>query len=833
MVRKSLFRKIVEIGVRDEDNFYGRKPIILSNYISLILIGVNILLLVVIPGNRNLGAVAETTVTIGLFSVPFLLNHFRLPILSRLYLCWCPPLFDTWFMFSAVQEAGAASVPTLYGLRFYLLAYSCIPYLLLERKNAVLFIMGIVPSFVCLIFGGMIAELAGVNIGMSGVLLEDHGLTQIRSLVAYLIINTSCFSLKIISDKSDQVNQRLFKELADKNKLIQQQATSEVNQLNDQLRLNLQQLSEREYILNQSQRIAKVGSWEYLIDNNFLFWSDEMYNIFGIDKAFDLKLSSFSELLPHEQRKIFLDANSDLLQSGKSFDLTFQAKTPLGHRKWIRIYANPLMQENKIVGIRGIGHDITFYREAEELVRANERKYRSLFEQASDAIMITDFQGSLIEVNASLCQMFGYKKEELAQMNVSTLIEPAHLQSDPIQFETLKKGDQVINERWMVHKDGRIIIVEANVKLFSENRLMAICRDITDRKRDQEKLILSQANLNATINNTEILIWSVDRDYKLLTFNKPFYNYVKDKYARELKVGEKILGADASSEQQILTTQWDKHYLRALAGEIVTLEDNRQGRDIHYSLSPIIEGNQIIGVSVFAEDVTERKMHDRQLSEANRMLSEMKLMALRSVMSPHFIFNVLNSIQYFIAKNDRLNAINYLSTFSKLVRSVLTHSINNKIKLSEEVELLKNYVQLELTRFEQKFDFNLEVSTKLMLDEIELPSLLIQPYVENAIMHGLYNKKEKGTLWLRIDEKNNLLTFEIEDNGVGRTAAMKLKENALSSHKSMGIKLTEERLRLINQHQNTTLEIEDLVTGNSPSGTRVRISIDLDGNNVS
>ena len=200
-------------------------------------------------------------------------------------------------------------------------------------------------------------------------------------------------------------------------------------------------------------------------------------------------------------------------------------------------------------------------------------------------------------------------------------------------------------------------------------------------------------------------------------------------------------------------------------------------------------------------------------------------MALRSAMSPHFIFNVLNSIQFFIAKNDRLNAINYLSTFSKLIRSILTHSVNNKIKLADEIELLKNYVQLEMTRFENKFKFILNVDPEVDIDGIEIPSLLIQPYVENAILHGLYKKQEQGTLQIRINEHDGTLVFEIEDDGIGREAAIKLNTENFPSHKSMGIKLTEERLRLINEYHRAAFEIEDLVNENGPCGTRVRITV--------
>jgi LytS/YehU family sensor histidine kinase len=236
------------------------------------------------------------------------------------------------------------------------------------------------------------------------------------------------------------------------------------------------------------------------------------------------------------------------------------------------------------------------------------------------------------------------------------------------------------------------------------------------------------------------------------------------------------------------------------------------------------EGNPLHFASQ-VEDITERKANVRELAEANKKVGELKLVALRSVMSPHFIFNVLNSIQFFIAKNDRLNAINYLSTFSKLMRSILTHSVTNKISLAEEIEMLKNYVQLEMARFEDKFNFVLQVDPEVDIDGIEIPSLLIQPYVENAILHGLYNKDTPGTLVVRIHEQDEAIIFEIEDNGVGREAAMKISHQNFPAHKSMGIQLTEERLKLINQQQRAAFEIEDLVRENQACGTRVRIRV--------
>ena len=344
------------------------------------------------------------------------------------------------------------------------------------------------------------------------------------------------------------------------------------------------------------------------------------------------------------------------------------------------------------------------------------------------------------------------------------------------------------------------------------------------QRNSNEQLMLSEANLNATINNTTLLVWSVNKDYTLIALNEPVKNYFKINYGIELKVGEKMIRDDATDTESVrLRKSWHKRYTRALAGEIFKESKQTGERYMDYSLSPIVGADGITGVSVFAEDVTERIQKERELAKANKTIGELKLMALRSVMNPHFIFNALNSIQFFIAKNDRLNAINYLSTFSKLIRGILTNSVNNKVKLSEEIELLRHYVNLELLRFENKFEFILSISPELELDSIEIPSLLIQPYVENAILHGLYNKADKGTLKISAREDREFVLFEIEDDGVGRETARKLRQQNFPQHKSMGTVLTEERLKLINLEEKASYEIIDLFNGDKSSGTLVKI----------
>lgn len=339
-----------------------------------------------------------------------------------------------------------------------------------------------------------------------------------------------------------------------------------------------------------------------------------------------------------------------------------------------------------------------------------------------------------------------------------------------------------------------------------------------------EQLMLSEANLNATINNTTMLVWSVNKDHTMIAFNEPVKNYFLANYSIELKQGEKMIKDDEADGRLIqLRKKWSKRYERALRGEVFKESQHVGDSYMEYSLSPIVGRNGITGVSVFAEDVTERMQKERDLVDANKTIGELKLMALRSAMNPHFVFNALNSIQLFIAKNDRLNAINYLSTFSKLIRGILTNSVTNKVKLSEEIELLKHYVNLEQLRFENKFEFILNISPEIEVETIEIPSLLVQPYVENAILHGLYNKPTKGTLKISVREDRDSLLFEIEDDGVGRAASEKLRQQNFPLHKSMGTVLTEERLKVINLEEKASYEVIDLFDGKKSTGTLVRI----------
>jgi len=210
-----------------------------------------------------------------------------------------------------------------------------------------------------------------------------------------------------------------------------------------------------------------------------------------------------------------------------------------------------------------------------------------------------------------------------------------------------------------------------------------------------------------------------------------------------------------------------------------------------------------------------------QLMENNRKIAETKLLALRLQMNPHFIFNSLTAINNFILSNDSEHASLLLTRFSRFMRQVLDNSRTEWVSLYNELKALQIYIELEQLRFENKFDVKINVSPDIDREMVHVPPLIIQPYVENAIWHGLLHKKD-GTASLTINcwKEDEMLYLQIEDNGIGREASTKVGKNALSSHKSHGLKVTEERLQILNQVYNVdaSVKIVDLLTADHQAG---------------
>ncbi|MDR3022583.1 histidine kinase [Chryseobacterium sp.] len=201
----------------------------------------------------------------------------------------------------------------------------------------------------------------------------------------------------------------------------------------------------------------------------------------------------------------------------------------------------------------------------------------------------------------------------------------------------------------------------------------------------------------------------------------------------------------------------------------------------------------------------------RTLKKVQTKNKKIALQSLRREMNPHFIFNSLNSVNHFIATNNELEANQYLTKFSKLMRGVMENSTEDFIPFQQELDLLQNYLALEKTRFADKFDYEIDVDESLNMQNLQIPGMLIQPFLENAIWHGLRYRTEKGFLKLNFEKSELYLKILIEDNGIGIEESKKQKTQHQKTREGRGMKNTLERIQLLNDlyKKNITCSVQD------------------------
>ena len=216
-------------------------------------------------------------------------------------------------------------------------------------------------------------------------------------------------------------------------------------------------------------------------------------------------------------------------------------------------------------------------------------------------------------------------------------------------------------------------------------------------------------------------------------------------------------------------------------------------------------------------------------TEFNKKLAQVEMQALRAQMNPHFLFNSLNSIKYYIVNKSVDKATDYLDNFSRLIRLILDNSRHQLIPLSKELEALTLYIGMEQIRFEKKFEYSITVEEAVDTDFIQLPPLLLQPYVENAIWHGLMRKEtDDGQLTIEVLQEDTTIFCIIEDNGIGRERANQLKSKSALKKKSLGMQITRDRMEMNNQlnGMETEVEVIDLKDeAGQAMGTRVVVRI--------
>lgn len=339
---------------------------------------------------------------------------------------------------------------------------------------------------------------------------------------------------------------------------------------------------------------------------------------------------------------------------------------------------------------------------------------------------------------------------------------------------------------------------------------------------DEDDLVVQK---DATYKLSEVYERKGDFTKALETYQK-YVTVVDTLYIRkeqEISRAARFNREIASKQSRITGLEQERElsqskYDLAITEQRLVQETNKRQRWVIYSL--------IIGLALAALTAFFFYRSNQQQKLANNLLA---LKSLRAQMNPHFIFNALNSVNNYIAKSDERSANRFLSEFSTLMRAVLENSEEDFIPLTKELELLELYVKLEHSRFPEKFDYNIHIDEAIDIEAFEIPPMILQPYIENAIWHGLRYKESKGLLSISMNPMGSeTITIRIEDDGVGRKRSAQLKTTHQKKQKSKGMGNIKKRIEILNEmyKDKITVHVKDLSEGGT--GTRVILTLRKD-----
>ncbi|MEO8762842.1 MAG: tetratricopeptide repeat protein [Ginsengibacter sp.] len=380
-------------------------------------------------------------------------------------------------------------------------------------------------------------------------------------------------------------------------------------------------------------------------------------------------------------------------------------------------------------------------------------------------------------------------------------------------------------------KKKEITRLEFQYEFDKKKDSLRLQQGVTDIKLREQIMLAGQQRQQLALNQKELALINKEKDLQKIAYLKGQADLQNEQLEKKGK------------EKQLTISQKEKELQQANV-KTLTQEKHLSVLKLQQQWIYIIGGLILLGLILFyffyrtrlqqvrlkTEMAAARIEQQQKEMDFQRQLGDISLSALRSQMNPHFIFNCLNSIKLYTTQNDTVAASEYLTKFSRLIRLVLENSRNERTTLSAELDALRLYMEMEAMRFKEKLKYTISIGKDVDMDYIEIPPLLLQPYVENAIWHGLMQKEHGGNIDIAVNMQpgESILVINITDDGIGRVKSAELMSKTATKHKSYGMKVTSERIALINQIYKTgaNVSIHDLVDNDGhPSGTQVTIQI--------
>jgi len=379
---------------------------------------------------------------------------------------------------------------------------------------------------------------------------------------------------------------------------------------------------------------------------------------------------------------------------------------------------------------------------------------------------------------------------------------------------------------------------EVNSPLTSQRQNYKIANAYVAQEKFEEAIPFLERSISEAGAKEDLLV-EKDATRKLFEVyrGKGDFDKATKSYQRYVEVIDELY---IKKEQEISQAARFSQDIALKQNRIISLETDRELNESRYQLAnenqelivknntvqKWIIGSLILIALLFLYTAYSQFKNVKQQKYANNLLA---LKSLRTQMNPHFIFNALNSVNSFIASNDERAANSYLSEFSQLMRSVLENSEEDFIPLSKEIELLELYAKLEHSRFKDKFDYEIHVADNLNVSEFVIPPMLLQPYVENAVWHGLRYKEEKGSLNIRFEQLDSeTAKITIIDDGIGRKKSAELKTDHQKKQKSKGMGNIKKRINILNEMYKDKVDVAIEDAFEDSHGTKVVLVLKKD-----
>ena len=393
------------------------------------------------------------------------------------------------------------------------------------------------------------------------------------------------------------------------------------------------------------------------------------------------------------------------------------------------------------------------------------------------------------------------RKESLKKTELS-LNENKRIKNDPDSITSQKINYKIGNA--YIQKEAykeAIPYLKKSIKVADDKKDIVIQKDAT---RKLSEIYASVGAYDKALKSYQEYVELVDQLYR--------------RKEQEIQQAKRFSKKISDNQNRIASLEKDKELAQskislAYIDQRLSEESNQKQRFVIYTLIGVFLLMCLLAYFMF-RNIKQQKL-------ANNLLA---LKSMRSQMNPHFIFNALNSVNSFIAVNDERNANRYLSEFSVLMRSVLENSDEDFIPLSKEIELLELYSKLEHNRFKEKFEYSISVDENINLEQFSIPPMLLQPYIENAIWHGLRYKKEKGFLAISIAKENEeTVKIIIKDNGIGRKKSQEIKTNNQLKQKSKGMSTIKNRIAILNDMYKERIAVKVADAKENGEGTVVEL----------